>query len=80
MENTPTSEQIQGHIRAAFDSVNLISEVLNKTSTEDNKKNVKRNYQHLELMLSKTWFAQALTEQQDIDINNAITSGKTYAE
>lgn len=80
METILTSEEIQGHVRAAFDSVNLIAEVINKPSTENNKKNVKRNYQHLELMLSKTWFAEALTEQQSLDINNAITNGKTYVE
>ena len=77
---TPTQEEIQGHISAAYDSVNLINVILTKPVTEQNKDDVKRNYEHLEIMLGKSWFSEALTEQQSTDINGAITAGEAYVE
>ena len=75
---TPTPEQIQQHISAAFDSVNLINEEITKEVTDNRKDTVKRNYQHLEIMMGKDWFVDALTTQQETDINAAITAGKAY--
>ncbi len=78
MEETPTPEQIQQHISAAFDSVNLINNTITKPATDQNKDTVKRNYEHLEIMMGKDWFVDALTTQQETDINAAITAGKAY--
>ena len=77
-EITPTLEEIQQHINAAFDSVNLINNEITKEITEDSKNNIKRNYQHLEIMISKDWFITGCTEQQVIDINASIAVGKAY--
>jgi LPS O-antigen subunit length determinant protein (WzzB/FepE family) len=75
---TPTTEQVQNHIRAAFDSVNLINKEIEKEVTDNIKDNVEINIQHLELMLSKDWFEAGCTTQQVTDINAAITAGKAY--
>lgn len=80
MENyTPTPEEVQNHIKAAFDSVNLINEVVTKPATDETKANVKRNYEHLEVMLAKTWFSEGLTPTQKTDIDSAISAGKSYS-
>jgi len=77
MEN-PTPEQVQQHISAAFDSVNLINEEITKEVTDNRKDTVKRNVQHLEIMIGKEWFTEGCTEQQETDINAAITAGNAY--
>lgn len=79
MEETMTAEQIQRNISAAFDSVNLINSLLTQEATENRKDSATRNYQHLEIMLDKTWFADALTEQQRADIDACVAAAKTYA-
>lgn len=76
MEETFTPEEIQQHINAAFDSVNLINNEI--VEINNHKDNIKRNYQHLEIMIAKDWFVAGCTEQQVIDINASIASGKTY--
>jgi hypothetical protein len=78
MEETQTPEQVQQHISAAFDSVNLINDEITKEVTDNRKDNVKRNVQHLELMIAKDWFAAGCTEQQVTDINTCIAAGNTY--
>jgi hypothetical protein len=82
-ETTPTPEQIQQHIRAAFDSVNLINGIIAGTNMADatlekKKDAVKRNVEHLELMMGKTWFAEGCTSTQTTNINTCITAGNTY--
>jgi hypothetical protein len=79
MEETKTPEQVQRNISAAFDSVNLINNEITQEATDNRKDSVKRNYQHLEIMLAKTWFAEGLTEQQRADIDAAIAAGQTFA-
>jgi len=79
MEETKTPEQVQRNISAAFDSVNLINNEIAQEATDNRKDSVKRNYQHLEIMLAKTWFAEGLTEQQRADIDAAIAAGQTFA-
>ena len=76
---TPTPEEVQKHISAAFDSVNLINQTITKPEEEKGKKAVKRNYQHLEVMMGKDWFSTALTPTQKSDIESAISSGKSYS-
>ena len=53
---------------------NTILEIVN----DNNKSTVTRNVQHLEIMLSKEWFSEALTQQQLTDINSCIANGNTY--
>jgi hypothetical protein len=78
MEETQTPEQVQQHISAAFDSVNLINDEITKEVTDNRKDTVKRNFEHLEIMMGKEWFAAGCTEQQTTDINACITAGKAY--
>jgi hypothetical protein len=78
MEETQTPKQVQQHISAAFDSVNLINDEITKEVTDNRKDNVKRNVQHLELMIAKDWFAEGCTAQQVTDINVCIAAGNTY--
>jgi hypothetical protein len=82
-ETTPTPEQVQQHIRAAFDSVNLINGIIAGTkmpnaTLEEKKSTVSRNVEHLELMMSKTWFAEGCTSTQTTNINACIAAGNTY--
>ena len=72
---TPNPQQ---SISAAFDSVNLINNTILETVSDDNKSTVTRNVQHLEIMLSKEWFLEALTQQQLTDINSCIANGNSY--
>jgi len=78
MEETQTPEQVQQHISAAFDSVNLINDEITKEVTDNRKDTVKRNVQHLELMIAKDWFEAGCTAQQVTDINACIAAGNTY--
>ena len=64
-----TQEQIAQSISAAFDSVNLVAELKAKASvTEDEQGTIDRNVEHLNIMLGKEWFAEALTAEQASDI------------
>ena len=82
-EITPTPEEIQQHIRAAFDSVNLVNGIIAGTkmlnaTLQEKKAAVSRNVEHLELMMSKTWFAEGCTSTQTTNINACIAAGNTY--
>jgi hypothetical protein len=70
----------QQSINAAFDSVNLINNTILEIIDDENKSTVSRNVEHLQLMLGKEWFSEALTEQQLLDINNCIEDGNLYIE
>jgi len=60
-----TQDEIQRNILAAYDSVNLINELLElETVTEEEQDRIDRNKEHLKVMLEKEWFADALTEEQ----------------
>ena len=76
---TKTPEQIQKNVSAAFDSVTLINKFVLETANDKKKSNVKRNVQHLELMLTKEFFTEALTEGQTTEITDCIAAGNTYA-
>jgi hypothetical protein len=75
---TKTPEQTQKNISAAFDSVNLINKLILETADDNKKSNVERNVKHLELMLTKEFFTEALTESQRTEIEMCITAGNTY--
>ena len=82
-EITPTPEEVQQHIRAAFDSVNLVNGIIAGTkmpnaTLQEKKLTVSRNVEHLELMISKTWFAEGCTSTQTTNINACIAAGNTY--
>ena len=65
-------------ISAAFDSVTLINKLVVETANDKNKANVERNVKHLELMLTKEFFADALTSSQKSEIETCITAGNSY--
>jgi len=68
-----TQEQIAQSISAAFDSVNLVAELKAKASlTEDEQGTIDRNVEHLNIMLGKEWFAEALTAEQAEQINAVL--------
>jgi len=68
-----TPEQIQKHIAAAFDSVNLINDLNTIESlTQEQVDSKERNVQHLKIMIAKEWFANGLTEEQTSIINQII--------
>ena len=69
-----TPEEVQQHVTNAFDSVTLLDE-LNafESLTEDQTATKERNVKHLEIMIAKEWFAEALTEEQTSIINQLIS-------
>jgi len=69
----PTSEELAQHISAAFDSVDLINELVVKPQQEDgDAETMDRNVEHLKIMMAYDWFASALTEEQANQINAII--------
>ena len=65
-------------ISAAFDSVALINKLVTETADDKKKANVERNVKHLELMLTKDFFKDALTSSQKTQINTCIAAGNSY--
>ena len=74
-KQTPNPEK---SISAAFDSVALINRLITETADDKKKANVERNVKHLELMLTKEFFTEALTTQQRTEIEACIAAGKAY--
>ena len=72
---TPNTEK---SISAAFDSVNLINKLITETADDKKKSTVERNVKHLELMLTKDFFLNALTPTQKTEIQTSISNGKGY--
>lgn len=67
IDNKPTLEEIAQHYKAALDSVSLInSEKPETTSDEEWADTVKRNKEHLAIMLAKDfWTTEDLKPLQD---------------
>jgi hypothetical protein len=65
-------------ISAAFDSVNLINKLITETADDKKKSNVERNVKHLELMLTKEFFTEALTAEQKTEIDTCVAAGNAY--
>ena len=65
-------------ISAAFDSVTLINKLVAETADDKKKSNVERNVKHLELMLTKEFFTEALTAAQKTELEACIEAGNTY--
>jgi hypothetical protein len=84
MEENMTQQEIQSSIRAAFDSVNLINGIITSNqmeneSAQEKEDTVERNVGHLNIMMGKSWFTDALTDQENTDISAAITAGNGYS-
>lgn len=69
----PSTEQIKKSVAAAFDSVNLITNLKAKeVVTDEENSTISRNIEHLKIMMSKDWFVEALTTTQKQQINSLI--------
>jgi hypothetical protein len=75
-ERTP--DQTAKQVSAAFDSVNLITRVVLDPATDKTKAMVDRNMKHLELMLTKDWFTDALTTEQRDAIDASVSAAAAY--
>jgi hypothetical protein len=75
-ERTP--DQTAKQVSAAFDSVNLINRVVLDPATDKTKAMVDRNMKHLELMLTKDWFTDALTTEQRDAIDASVSAAAAY--
>ena len=68
-----TQDQIEKSISATYDSVSLINELNSKEIlTEEDVDSKNRNIQHIEIMLGKEWFLEALSETQVAELQNVI--------
>ena len=64
-----TAEQAAKSVLAAYDSVKLIAELKRKRIlSEEETATVKRNVDHIAIMLGKEWFVAALTAQQKTEL------------
>ena len=71
-EYVPTAEEVAGHYSAALDSVNLVNELAAKDDlTEEEVNTIKRNVEHLQLMVGKEFW----TTQDLAPLTAAITAG-----
>lgn len=70
MELELTQEQLAKSVSAAYDSVNLITELKAKeTLTEEETDTLTRNEEHIRIMLGKDWFVAALTKAQKTELS-----------
>ena len=68
-----TQDQIEKSISAAYDSVSLINGLNSKeVLTEKEADSKDRNIEHIKIMLSKEWFANALTKDQKTELEVKI--------
>ena len=77
--DVPTAEEIAQSYTAMGHSVELINGIIDGTqmadeTDEDKKDCVKRNVEHLELMVAKDYW----TNEDMTAVNSAIQSGNTY--
>ena len=73
MAETLTAAEIAQHYSAAGDSVTLINALAAlETLTDEDKDTVKRNVEHLELMVAKDYW----TTEDLAPLNAAVTAGK----
>jgi hypothetical protein len=80
IDNTPTAEEIAQSYTAMGHSVELIngiidgSKMADEDPEEDKKDAVKRNVEHLEIMVAKDYW----TNEDMTAVNAAITAGTAY--
>lgn len=76
---TPTQAELDRHFSAMGDSVDLINAIVAGTqmqneTAQERKDCIKRNVEHLELMIAKGWF-----DDRDLSaVNASIAAGKAY--
>jgi hypothetical protein len=78
-DEVKTTEEIAKDYTAMGHSVDLINAIINGTqmaneTDEDKKDCVKRNVEHLEIMVAKDYW----TSEDMTAVNSAIASGKSY--
>jgi len=72
MPETLTADEIAQHYSAAGDSVTLINSLVALSERDDEQVDtVRRNVQHLEIMVAKTYW----TTEDLAPLNTAITAG-----
>lgn len=72
MENL-TKAEIQLHIKAAYDSVEVVNELKAIAKpTEYEKDRLQRNIDHLKIMMQKEWFVTGLKAAQKKQLNLII--------
>jgi hypothetical protein len=75
----PSAEEKAQHYKAMGDSVTLIHDVIagnamTEETDEEKKDCVKRNVEHLKIMVAKEWWGS----EDMTPANNAITAGEAY--
>lgn len=69
MELELTPEQVAQSVSAAYDSVALIKTLKSKRKkTEEEKAKLKRNREHIRIMMGKVWFVAGLTDEQIVEL------------
>jgi hypothetical protein len=79
LDNTPTAEDIANSYVAMGHSVELINGIIDGSKMvdedpQDKKDTVKRNVEHLEIMVAKDYW----TNEDMTAVNKAIIDGKKY--
>jgi hypothetical protein len=76
MENlVPVQEIIDKTVESSFHSVDLINKLKTQMSlSEDDQATMQRNIDHLNLLLSKEWYVEALTEEQRAEVDSAVNT------
>ena len=79
LDNTPKAEEIAQSYTAMGHSVELINGIIDDSkmadeSEEDKKDTVKRNVEHLEIMVAKDYW----TNEDMTAVNAAIIAGNSY--
>ena len=70
MEIELTKEQIENSVLACYDSFNLVNELkLKETLTEEETAALKRNEEHIRIMLKTDWFVDELTPKQENELS-----------
>jgi hypothetical protein len=69
---------VQQSINAAYDSVNLVNQLITEELNQEKKSTIKRNVEHLEIMLGKDFFVEGLTPTQKVEIETCISQGHSY--
>ena len=70
MEIELTTEQKERSVLACYDSFNLVNELKAKsTLTEEETDTLKRNEEHIRIMLQKDWFVAQLTAKQKTELS-----------
>jgi hypothetical protein len=78
MEQLTPQQMAENDLRAARDSVSLINELIAKNEhSEDIDNTVRRNYQHLEIVMQREHIVADTSDKSDL--TNAITAGKAFA-